>query len=593
MKKFLHPRKHTPLCLTLLIGWLLTGCAPAPQPTPTNTVDASPTAPPSPTDALPTITPSTTHSPQPTQSPTPNLRLTRAADKLTNPPPTATDLPIFEENGNITWHPQEELISWSDVGGDGVYYYSENFTLLWDGTLLQPGGNSLGAPYITKLSQDETCKLLNTAAKSSFFEEPAYYNFPFDGLGSGTITVNSWRLHSSGAQALETAMSGAPYYRHLFCRNCPIPDENTIIKPGLANMRYLLQNYIPQKRTVAPVETIHLTFHGKEDEVKTQWPVTGISFQELWKKCNDPYDCSDAGMIIEGELAREIIQKVNSGQIFSEQIYNARSTMITYEAVWPQAPEVPADYTLTCNTNGPSYPILPLDPQQKFWYYAPSGQWGAERVEGQNRMRVVNTSGYEKSYQYDAKLFGRESIQIFPRFWSADDQFFYVNILPGGYTPSGNSSGLQKIDVKNEKVSYVFIGTEGQEFAYNFSGSGKWIAYLRQEDTPLKLVVANAISGAEKSAFLPAQYTAAGSITWPIRDNDKLFLAATYEQDGVRKSDILMIDPSNPARMQVIYTGNEELKMVDDWNYASICPLSDDEGFCRPSLNLETGEIQN
>ena len=166
---------------------------------------------------------------------------------------------------------------------------------------MQPGGNDLGAPYISKLSQTEICKLLNTTEASGFFEEPADYRFPFDGAWGGNITVNGWHSNSSSAQVLGSAISGRPYYDDLFCRNCPIPSQETIIQPGLANLYFLLQNYRPAKRHVAPVEKLHVTFSGTDKPANGKtWPLTSISLAQLWKDCNRDYDCSDSGMIVEG-----------------------------------------------------------------------------------------------------------------------------------------------------------------------------------------------------------------------------------------------------------------------------------------------------
>jgi hypothetical protein len=600
MKKILSTCSYIPLYLTLSIGILLTGCTPAPQPTPAPTESLSP-----PTE---TVSPSTTplHKATKTKSPTPDLALTKAAYNLTNPPPTPTRTPVFDASGNVTWHPNKELIWWGEGPGDGSSYHHEDLILFWDGTLLQDGTNHLDLPYTTKLGQDEVCKLLNTAQKSGFFEDPHTYNFPFDGLGSGGITVNGWRVRGSGVPILSWTISGRPYYDYLFCRECPIPSESTIVRPGLANMYYFLKNYMPPSRQVATVAKLEVHITPLKTTSTQTWPLTSMSIEQLQEKCNVA-QCSDPGrgVVIDGPAALEMARKIPSGSIFPINLpgrpffLEYPSMEITYESAWPEAPEVPQDYTLTCNVNGPTYPLMPLNPQQKFWYYAPNGQWSAERVEGENKMRVVNITGYEKFYQYDPQQFGRQNIQVYPRFWSADGQFFYVNVLPGDYQPNislVNSVGLQKIDVRNEKVSYVFIGPTQQTFSFNFSSSQKLIAYIRQEETPLKLVIVNASSGEEKSALIssadvPAgHYIAAGSIAWPEYDDDKLYLAAIYEKDGQRKTHILMVDPANLVNMKVIYTTDGEKKLLD----AHICPMVTDwNTFCQTSVDLSTGKIQN
>ena len=105
---------------------------------------------------------------------------------------TLTPNPVIDSKGNITWHPKEILIAYEVGGGDGVGFdYPPEFVLLWDGTLLQPGSTQFGQPYISRLDQTEICKILKTIDSSGFFEEPRFYNFPFDGFGSQYITVFS------------------------------------------------------------------------------------------------------------------------------------------------------------------------------------------------------------------------------------------------------------------------------------------------------------------------------------------------------------------------------------------------------------------
>lgn len=588
-------RQFVPCFVAFFIGFLLVGCGSS----------AATTATAAPTEIARTVSPtlSLTPTPQPSatrkpKTPTPTFDYT--AYYLTNPPPTPTGTPIFDADGNVTWHPQKELVSWSEIGGDGVYYYHTYITLYWNGTLLQDGNDSLGAPYVSKLSQSEICKILNTAEASGFYEEPRDYNFPFSGLGSSTIYVNGWKANESGGQVLDSAISGEPYYDTLFCRDCPIPTDGTIIRPGLANMYYLLQHYQPEKRQKASISKLHVMISPLQEEPKIAWPLTSISADEFWKAC-DPDICPDAGMIVEGDIAREMMQKMLNGQALPSNLFKGYpSIQITYSAVWPDVPEPADDATLTCNINSGHDPILPLNKDEKFWYYALGGKWGAERVEGENKMRVVNTSGYEKFYGYDPAFFGQKSIQVYPRYWSADGRFFYVNVLPGDFKPNVsliNSIGLQQIDVKSEKIKYLFLGQQGQTFAYEFSTDGKKVAYIRQRDTPLKLVVVDTYSGEEKSTSLTTvggiSYSSAGTLAWS-RDDDKIYLAVSYEESGVQKGRILVADPQNLADIRLVYQGDEPVKLQGyGSSLTDICPMQTDwDSYCRIYLNLNTGEVQ-
>ena len=252
---------------------------------------------------------------------------------------------------------------------------------------------------------------------------------------------------------------------------------------------------------------------------------------------------------------------------------------------------------LTCNTKGPTYPILPLNRENKFWYYAPSGKWAAERVEGQNKMRVVNISGYEKFYAYDAAFFGQKAIQFYSVGWTLGDQFLYVNVLPADFTPNKslvNSIGLQQIDVKNEKIKYIFLGTHGEAFDYQFTTLAKQVVYIRAEDRPLKLVLANTSSGEEQAVSLMrpdgTPYTSAGTLVTKYQ-SDSIFFAASYTENGEEKTDILWTSLSNLSNMRIIYTAQGLMKLD---TLAFICPISGvaDYRDCKIRVNIDTGEIE-
>ena len=590
-------RRIIPCFAALFLALVLGGCGNTPH---TPMPDAS-----TPVIITPkmTATPGLTASPKPTSTRkinTPRPTFDSTADALTNPPPTPIWISTIDATGNITWHPQKKLISWGSGGADGTSYQDQSLILFWDGTLLQEPDNPPDAPYITKLDPNEVCKVLNTVEASGFFEETGDYDFPFDGAASSFISVQAWKSNASGAQDLWGAIAGEPYYDKLFCRDCPIPSAKTIIRPGLANVYYFLQNYLPANRQKAPVDEIYVRLDPSEQKSNRAWPLTSLTLDQFIEKCA-LCDNMGFGMTIDGAAAQEIMRKIKSGEIFPRSFFtDYPSIEITYEAVWPEAPDVPPDATLTCNAKAGQYPILPLNPKNKFWYYAPGGKWGAERVEGQNKMRVVNTSGYEKFYQYDATFFGQASIQVYPRFWSADGQFFYVNILPGDYKPDVsfvNSIGLQQIDVKNEKIKYLFLGSEGQTFDYEFSNDGKKVAYIRQGDIPPSLVVVDTYSGEEKVVKLTTPegipYSSAGTLTWSPGD-DKIFVAANYAENGQQKGHILVTHIDNLADIRIVYKADNPIELLSDFNdtFVHICGMQPADNNCRIDLNLNTEEVK-
>jgi hypothetical protein len=535
---------------------------------------------------------------------------------------TTTPGPIIDAEGNISWHPQEVLIAAEEGGGDGVAFdYPPNFVLLWDGTLLQQGENYLGPPFVSHLDQDEMCKILNTVDASGFFEEPGSYNFPFDGLGSQHVSVNAWKSNSSGAQIFDYALSGAPYYDGLFCRNCPIPSEQTIIRPGLANVHFLLRSYVSENREIAPVDKLEVYFIPVDQEPTHDWPITSISPAELSEKCEQTY-CYDAGMILEGPVIEEIIEKIRSNQVFVvAPIFNSIPFRVRYRVVWPYEPSImyysgreesqarkpPVDYVLTCNSAYGKYPVLPLSNENKFWYYAPDGKWGAEVVDKTSefiKIRLVNKTGYEKFYQYDPALFGQLSLKVFPRFWTNDGEYFFVNVLPGDFdvleTPLVNSIGLQTVSIGDGKVSYIFAGVEGHQYAYVLSEDGRQVVYIRQGDQPLKIVLKDTYSGKEQAASLAIPlngmgiYETAGTLIWSTNEKT-VYFAAIYSENNVKSGRLIAVDLSNLADQKIIYESTKTFKLNQRTIYdenVGICPLTASvEDYCSTQLNLEDGTV--
>jgi hypothetical protein len=200
-------------------------------------------------------------------------------------------------------------------------------------------------------------------------------------------------------------------------------------------------------------------------------------------------------------------------------------------------------------------------------------------------------------------LFGREAVKVYPRYWTEDGSYFFANILPKDYnsteTPFINSIGLQRISIADGKVDYLFIGTEGQGYAYEISEENLQAAYIRQGDSALKIVIKDVFSLRELTATLipPSAnitYTDAGSIVWSL-DGNSLFVAANYKEDDQDKSVILKIDTANPAIQSIIYQNTKAIKLVlrsAHEHYARLCSLQANiESNCSFQLDLETGIV--
>jgi hypothetical protein len=151
------------------------------------------------------------------------------------------------------------------------------------------------------------------------------------------------------------------------------------------------------------------------------------------------------------------------------------------------------------------------------------------------------------------------------------------------------------------KVNYLFVGTEGQQYAYTISENGGLVAYIRQGDDPLKLTIKDIFSGKEKTVTLlppkngAGSYVEAGTLTWSV-DESTLYLSATYRENGVDSGRLLAVDVANPANQKIVYERSAPFRLnqssYHDW-YASICPLKYDlESYCPTQLNLADGTIQ-
>jgi hypothetical protein len=606
-------KTYSPI-LTLCAGiclFLLTGCTRAtPSPTispSTSTPSSTPTRTPTPTWFYATITPSKTRANTPTRTPRPT-----DAPFLTNTPIVIS---TPDAQGRITWHPEEILMAFSNHGGDGGWGASvPSFLLYWDGTLLQPGEDKEGPPYISHLDNSEICKLLNTAEKSGFFGEPNSYNMPFDGTPGSALAVNSWRRNRSSAQMFFSAVDGLPYSDFFFCQNCPIPYESTIIQPGLANLFFLIREYIPAGRKYAKIEK--LTIYPTDilpDEQAVPWPIDDIPF-DAFVDPDNPLYCNGI-VVVEGEEIQSVLALLGDNHSFifpglNDPVY------ITHSAIWPkqdvycdspaptETPSVPLDYTLTCSPEDGSYNILPLRQENKFWYYSPTGKWGAEVVADAveiPQVHVVSKFGYEHIYQYTPSKFGQQSIKVYPRFWTPDDLLFIVNVLPGEYKnddPFFTSLGLEWIDVRKEKIGYYFIGSEGQHYDYSISPDGQWLVYIQQGDSPLRLMLQNLQTGEQESILLAGlsangpTYNAAGSFAWSP-DGMKLYFAASY--DNRSKGDVLKLALANPNHINIIYSGSSEIK-IRQWTLVvptiEICTLDKGPGEnCSLYINPKTDEV--
>jgi hypothetical protein len=130
---------------------------------------------------------------------------------------------------------------------------------------------------------------------------------------------------------------------------------------------------------LATIQRLLVYLEYVEEEATRPWPLTVITGEDFIKKCEETY-CYDAGMILDGEIAREVLDKISPTDIFnfktSNGVFNFK---LRYRHLWAYEPsimysnsensswkEVPADYTRTCNPSMRTYPLLPLSSQNEF-----------------------------------------------------------------------------------------------------------------------------------------------------------------------------------------------------------------------------------
>src|SRR6185369_11628617 len=113
-------------------------------------------------------------------------------------------------------------------------------------------------------------------------------------------------------------------------------------------------------RQKAVVDKLYVSIYPSEEELGRAWPLTSLNWDKFREKCA-LCDNSGYGTIIDGITAQEMMKKVQEGEVIKEEFFRGYpSIKVYYEAIWPNAPDVPPDATLTCNTKSVFYPLLPL-----------------------------------------------------------------------------------------------------------------------------------------------------------------------------------------------------------------------------------------
>jgi hypothetical protein len=258
---------------TAIIASLLWACGDIPLQQPNLTETSSPT---SSFTAIP-------NTPVPSNTPTQTV----AATLISTPVPTL----VAHE-----WIPSEPLIAFGNYGGDGScgdIMPLPDFTLLSDGELFIMGWSDNLQAYglqTTKLSRQDTCKLLNSVDQAVFFDyDPSTYigdrqNWYPPVLGAGTthISVQAWRSNSVSLYDLNDFINNVDEIKKAWdCGDCP-DLEFPIILPSIRRTYQLLTGYQPLNLENYQSAILGVWVHSYVDASDAvPWPLETISLSEF------------------------------------------------------------------------------------------------------------------------------------------------------------------------------------------------------------------------------------------------------------------------------------------------------------------------
>ncbi|MEP7136554.1 MAG: hypothetical protein ABI904_16620 [Chloroflexota bacterium] len=160
---------------------------------------------------------------------------------------TITPIPTLLGNydSEVTWHPQDILLSISESANDGNPWIAKwpLLRLYWDGTLIR--GN-IDTVAVTQLSRPQMCKLLNSIQQVGWFNvSPVAYRPNFAGTWAENIGIHSWQERDGGGYLFTSALKGDGAREPFFCGDCIKTKPQNFITAAEANTYYLIYNNLP------------------------------------------------------------------------------------------------------------------------------------------------------------------------------------------------------------------------------------------------------------------------------------------------------------------------------------------------------------
>jgi hypothetical protein len=246
-----------------------------------------------PTQASPTPQATATRTRRPTITPTSTPSITPTRPTSTSYPPTPTSPPVPPLKAH-TWHPEQVLIQFGSVGGDGGDTRPFELTLLGDRQLYvfeySPDLRQY-LRYEATLSRPETCQLLNTIDQNGWFEfDTELFNYdpafgPSEGGPSYIVDVNAWSTQRVHYPYLAPFVYEGDILDHYeTCERCGAPPP---VVPALSSTFTLLDSFRPESLQLAEDAAILVSVRDASwvDDTNDveEWPEDLFSLAETWE----------------------------------------------------------------------------------------------------------------------------------------------------------------------------------------------------------------------------------------------------------------------------------------------------------------------
>ena len=266
-------------------------------------------------------------------------------------------------------------------------------------------------------------------------------------------------------------------------------------------------------------------------------------------------------------------------------IYNNLPTDFQLKTDFKEPGTVPANYQITCKVSDGIHPFVQVDQEAKYVIFSSSGR-RAIGVLNQNsanvRSAIYKIDGEKQYFAYNPKLFGADTLTVLPRLWAKDNQYAYLTLYPNNVNiqPFHEAIALQQIDTNTGQTHYLFQGQATDFYSYELSDTGSRLAYIRQNQNPLELVILDLATGNEikltiESPNTPAEhYKMAGGLQFNFEIN-KLFFSAISDQES-QTTTSFMVDLLAPAKLYIVdqRPGAYKIKYLSS-EWMEICAINE------------------